>query len=103
MPACDENACVFQRRLVLAAVHEVREGGVALHEEAGVQRDAEAVRELGDAVGFGFAAAVGEQEEGDAVGLEVLEGALGAGKPADAYAQLVSYTQPFLKVRPVSV
>ena len=27
-------------------------------------------------------------------------GALGAGKPADAYAQLVSYTQPFLKARP---
>lgn len=28
-------------------------------------------------------------------------GALAGGKPADAYSQLVSYTQPFLKVRPL--
>lgn len=78
--AHDEDAFVLEGFLALGAVDELRKGGVALHEEVGVEGDAEAGAELGDAVGFVLAAAVGKEDEGDAVGLEVLEGFAGAGE-----------------------
>ena len=80
MPARDQHAGVPQRRLARGAVHQVRERRVALHEEARVEGDAEAVGQLRDAGGLGLAAAVGEQDEGDALRLEVLQGARGAGE-----------------------
>jgi hypothetical protein len=76
--AHDEDAFVLQGFLALGAVDELREGRVALHEEVGVEGDAEAGAELGDALGFVLAAAVGEEEEGDVVRLEVVEGFAGA-------------------------
>jgi hypothetical protein len=51
-----------------------------LHEEGGSEGDGEAVAELGDTVGFVLAAAVGEENEGDIVRLEVGEGTVGTGE-----------------------
>lgn len=44
---------------------------MALHEHARVERDAEELAEITDALGLVLAAAIGEEDEGDAVGLEV--------------------------------
>lgn len=53
---------------------------MALHKHFCVQGDLEAAAEFFDARGFGFSAAVGEEDEGDAVGAEVGEGVVGAGE-----------------------
>lgn len=47
---------------------------MALHEHARVERDAEELAEITDALGLVLAAAIGEEDKGDAVGLEVGQG-----------------------------
>jgi len=51
-----------------------------LHKHAGRYRDIKFGRELCDAFGLVFAAAVGKEDEWDRLGLEVRESFMGAGK-----------------------
>ena len=51
---------------------------MALDQEAYVKVDAETIAQLGRAGFFVFAAAVGQEDEGDFVGLEVGEGFTGS-------------------------
>ena len=77
----DEDVFLFQRcgiRVGGWGVDELGEGRVALHEHACVERHVEEAAELVHALGFVFAAAIGEEDEGDVVGLEVGEGGVGA-------------------------
>jgi len=53
---------------------------VRLDELGSGEGDIESILQVGDAFGFGFAAAVGEEDEGDSLGLEVAEGFCGAGE-----------------------
>lgn len=52
--------------------------GVALNEHGRVERDLQLLAQLGHSFRFVFAAAIGEQDEGDALALEVREGLVGA-------------------------
>lgn len=56
------------------------EGGVGLYDQGCVEVDVEFRGEVGDALCFAFAAAVGEEDEGDSFALQVLEGFGGAGE-----------------------
>ena len=51
---------------------------MALDQEACIEEDAETIAQLGDAGFFVFAAAVGQEDEGDFMGLEVGEGFTGS-------------------------
>ena len=51
---------------------------MALYEETCVQWHSKTLAELRDTVGFMLAAAVGEEDEGDVVRLEIAEGFLSA-------------------------
>lgn len=51
---------------------------MALYKEARVQWHSETLAEFRHSVGFMLAAAIGEEDEGDIVGLEIAEGFLGA-------------------------
>lgn len=53
---------------------------MALHKHACIEGDGEEVAEIADALGLVLAAAIGEEDEGDAVSLEVGEGFGGVGK-----------------------
>ena len=53
---------------------------MALHEHVHVEGHVEVPAEIGYALRFALAPAVGEEDEGDAVGLEVAEGGCGAGE-----------------------
>ena len=53
---------------------------MALDEHADVEGNLETFAEFLNAVGFAFAAAIGEKNEGDAVVLEVAESLVGAWK-----------------------
>ena len=53
---------------------------MALDEHVCIQWDVEAFADVVHALGFGFAAAVCEEDERDALGLEVGEGTAGVGK-----------------------
>ena len=70
--AADEHGAGF-------VVRHVGEGRVGLHEHARGEGDVEFLAQLGDPLGFVFAAAVGEQDEGDSRALEEGEGVVGAG------------------------
>ena len=74
--ACDEDGLVAEAG---GAREEVAEGGVGLDEGRGGEGDVEAGGEVAHALGFGFAAAVGEEDEGDVGGLEEAEGGGRAG------------------------
>ena len=55
-----------------------------MHEHVDVERDVEMSAEIGYALGFRLAAAVGEEDERDAVSLEVAEGGGSSGKRGGA-------------------
>lgn len=66
-------AAADEDRLVVQVRHGCK-GRVRLHKHGCVEGDGQLGRELGDTVGFVFPTAIGEEDEGDASGLQQLEG-----------------------------
>ena len=64
-------------RLVLEMVH-IGEGSMALNKHGHVKRNIEPAAQVGDALRFVFPAAIGEQDERNALRLEIGKGLVGA-------------------------
>lgn len=75
------NEYTFILQILLAmAIRQLRERRMRLYEHRCIQRYFKELAKLLYALLFRFAAAIGEEDEGDAVGLEIREGAVSAGK-----------------------
>ena len=74
----DKDTLILQGFLAIVAVDQLGKGCMALYKEVRVQWHIKALTELRDTIGFMLAAAVGEEDEGDVVGLEITEGFLSA-------------------------
>lgn len=69
IPARNKYAFVFVSFFLPISVDELLKWGVTLHKHVGAQGDIESFTQLLNTFGFGFSAAIGEQNERDGFGL----------------------------------